>query len=162
MATRPRSSPPDWRTADCRPIGFRGCSDRGTFRIEKPLILVRAAGRQGRIQLVIDGFEKIRAPIYGGLSIAVKAETPAWYTIDVTMWQGHRAYLEMIDGAALDYTGGPTRYAPGDGYLAVDEIRFADTKPHGKDSGPGRGFGRTVLDLGRCAAPCGRIRGTPS
>ena len=39
-----------------------------TFTIEHRYIHYLAAGRGGRINVVVDGFEKIRDPIYGGLT----------------------------------------------------------------------------------------------
>jgi hypothetical protein len=96
------------------------------FTIEHPYIHFLATGRGGRLNLVIDGFEKIRSPIYGGLVMDVNAPAPQWLTMDVAMWRGHRAYVELGDGGTVDYTGGTTHYMPGDGYLAVDEIRVSD------------------------------------
>jgi cytochrome c553 len=98
-----------------------------TFTIEHPYILSRVEGRGGRLNLVIDGFEKIRSPIYGGLAVAVDADRPRWIVQDVSMWVGHRAYLELADGAVLDFTGSQTRLVPGEGYVALDEVRFADS-----------------------------------
>ena len=98
-----------------------------TFVIDRRYIHVRAQGRGGRINLVVDGFEKIRDPIYGGLTRGVDSPTgPQWPTMDVSMWRGHRAYLELSDGATVDFTTGQARTLGGDGYLAVDEIRFSD------------------------------------
>jgi hypothetical protein len=77
----------------------------------------------------VDGFEKIRDPIYGGLTAGVESPTPRWVTIDASMWIGHNAYLELGDGAMADFTQGTTRYYPGTGFLAVDEIRFSDAAP---------------------------------
>ncbi len=97
-----------------------------SFTISKNFILYRAHGRGGKINLVIDGFEKIRSPIYGGLTLGVDSEHPRWYAQDVAMWLGHRAYIEIADGGTVDFTGSQSRYAPGGGFVAVDEIRFAD------------------------------------
>jgi mono/diheme cytochrome c family protein len=97
-----------------------------TFVLEKPFVHVRAEGKGGRINLVVDGFEKIRDPIYGGLTKGVDSAEPRWYTMNVSMWLGHRAYFELADGAIVDYTTGNAHYPSGDGYLAVDEIRLSD------------------------------------
>ncbi|WP_422925274.1 PSD1 and planctomycete cytochrome C domain-containing protein [Singulisphaera sp. PoT] len=97
-----------------------------TFPIERRFIHYLASGRGGRINLVVDGFEKIRSPIYGGLTTPVGDDRPRWYTQDVSMWHGHRAAIELSDGATVDYTGARSRYNDGSGYLAVDEIRFSD------------------------------------
>ena len=100
-----------------------------SFRIDKKYVHVLASGKMGRLNVIVDGFEKNRDPIYGGLLKNVDDETPRWITLDVGMWVGHRAYLELSDGASLDYSGPRTRYLPGEGYLAVDEIRFSDEAP---------------------------------
>jgi len=97
-----------------------------TFLIEQKFVHVLAWGQGGRINVVVDGFEKIRDPIYGPLLRGVDSEAPTWHTLDVSMWKGHRAYLEIGDGGTLDYSGARTRALPADGYLAVDEIRFSD------------------------------------
>ncbi len=105
-----------------------------TFTIEKPYIHYLAAGQGARLNLVVDGFEKIRSPIYGGLTTAVDAAGGTkWHTQDVRMWVGHAAYIEIADGAAVDFTGSRSRHFPGDGFVAVDEIWFSDesTPPAG-------------------------------
>ena len=104
-----------------------------TFRIDRGTIQILAGGRHGRVNVVVDGFEKNRDPIYGGLIARIDAEESRWYTLDVSMWKGHRAYLELSDGGTLDYSGGNTDFAPGDGFLAVDEIRFSDASPPRRD-----------------------------
>ena len=119
-----------------------------TFAIEKPYIHYLAAGKGARLNLVVDGFEKIRSPIYGGLTTEVDADGTKWHTQDVRMWIGHAAFIELADGAAVDFTGARSRIFPGDGFIAVDEIRFSDSStppagpppaafvPLGPDAGP--------------------------
>lgn len=88
------------------------------FTVQRRYVLVRASGRQGRINLILDGFQRIRYPIYGGLTVAVDSPTPRWHAIDAGKWLGHRAYLELLDA--------------GPGYLAVDDVRVADALPAGE------------------------------
>jgi mono/diheme cytochrome c family protein len=151
-----------WHAADVAPgVAHSGLvADRlqgvlrsRTFVIEKRYIHTLAAGKDGRINVVIDGFEKIRSPIYGGLTTAVNSDRPAWHTQDVGMWIGHRAYLEIADGATVNFTKGQSTIDPGDGFIAVDEIRFSDGKPARRIARP---ITRDVADLGGCAHPCGR------
>jgi hypothetical protein len=98
-----------------------------SFTIESKFVHYLASGEQGRINLVVDGFEKIRDPIYGALTIEINhANGFKWYSQDVSMWIGHQAYIELADGAAADFSSAQTRISPGDGYLAVDEIRMSD------------------------------------
>ncbi len=98
-----------------------------TFTIEKPFIHYRAWGRGGRVHLVVESFEKIRDPIYGVLMFNVDhGDQPRWIVQNASMWKGRRAYIELSDGGTADFRPGQTMYTPGDGYLAVDEIRFDD------------------------------------
>ncbi|AGA25599.1 DUF1553 domain-containing protein [Singulisphaera acidiphila] len=97
-----------------------------TFPLEKRFIHCLASGRHGRLNVVIDGFEKIRSPIYDGLTLGVDSNQPRWFTLDTEMWAGHTAYIELSDGGTVDYTQAQSRYVDGSGFLAVDEIRFSD------------------------------------
>jgi hypothetical protein len=98
-----------------------------TFTIDRQLIHVLAAGRHGRVQVVIDGFEKIRDPIYGGLIARVETEDAfTWHTLNLSQWIGQRAYIELADGGVADFTGSVTAMAPSEGFIAVDEIRLGD------------------------------------
>ena len=103
-----------------------------TFTIENRFVHWLVAGKGARLNVVIDGYEKIRDPIYGGLTVSVDAEDQArWITQDVGMWLGHRAYLEIADGASVDYNGAQTLITNGHGFVAIDEIRTSDQPPPG-------------------------------
>ena len=87
-----------------------------SFVITKKKILYHAAGRQAQINLIIDGYQLIRDPIYGGLTIKIdQGDDFQWHAQDVSMWLGHRAYVELIDN--------------GPGYIAVDKIVCSDERP---------------------------------
>ncbi|MGP0069348.1 MAG: DUF1553 domain-containing protein [Isosphaeraceae bacterium] len=97
------------------------------FTIESRYIHYRVAGRGGVLNVVVDGFEKIRSPIYGGLTTTVDVgDRPGWVTQDVGMWLGHTAYLEIADGSIMDFQGATTRLHDGHGYIAVNEIRMSN------------------------------------
>jgi hypothetical protein len=82
-----------------------------TFTITRPCIWYHASGSRGRISLIIDGFQRIREPIYGGLTVPLNSmDRPTWLRQDVSMWQGERAYIEVIDDG------------PGD--VSLDEVLF--------------------------------------
>jgi hypothetical protein len=84
-----------------------------TFTIGHKKIWYHAAGHGGQINLIIDGYQRIRDPIYGGLTIKVEGgDRLAWHGQDVGMWLGHRAYIELIDH--------------GPGVVALDRILFSD------------------------------------
>jgi hypothetical protein len=109
-----------------------------TFTIESRYIHYLVSGRGGTINCVVDGFEKIRDPIYGGLTTAVNVgDRPRWVTQVVGMWQGQTAYIELADGAVADYQGATTGMNDGLGYLAVDEIRMSN-QPAPADSPEGQ------------------------
>jgi hypothetical protein len=82
-----------------------------SFVISKKKIHYHIAGKAGRVNLVLDGLQLIRAPIYGGLTMEVTGDKP-WRTMDVSMWQGQRAYIEIIDDGA--------------GFVALDQVLFSD------------------------------------
>ena len=109
---------------------LRGVIRSRTFPISQPSIQVLAAGQGGRINVVIEGFEKIRAPIYGDLVVDVN-HGPAWrwVTINVAPWIGLPAYLEIDDGLTVDFTANRGTIQPGDGSIAVAEIRFGSGPP---------------------------------
>ena len=120
---------------------LRGVLRSRSFNIERGKVHVLASGKGGRINLVVDGFEKIRSPIYGGLVEDVNADDWRWFTIDAATWLGHSAYLEIDDGATVDFTSGIGQVRPGGGSIAVDEIRFSD---HPAPAVPPRGKAEAI------------------
>ncbi|WP_169980582.1 DUF1553 domain-containing protein [Tautonia rosea] len=114
---------PGWAHSGAIAPGLVGVLRSKTFPIDQPYVHLIVSGKSGRVNLVIDGFEKIRSPIYGGLTRTVNHGTePRWLTLDASMWRGHLAYLELADGASSDYTGAITSLIPGDGHLAIGHI----------------------------------------
>jgi hypothetical protein len=94
-----------------------------TFTIDRRYLHLRAAGRDSRINVVVDNFLLIRDPIYGGLKRPLNHDDPRWLTIDVAMWKGHRAYLECSDLVTGDLSHGKN----GDnGYLSLERVVFSD------------------------------------
>ena len=71
-------SRPARRTAALFSDRLRGVLRSRSFTIESRFIHWLVAGRGGRINVVVDGFEKIRDPIYGALTrkINVGATSP--------------------------------------------------------------------------------------
>ena len=118
---------------------LQGALRSPTFIITKKKIHFRAEGKDVRINLILDGFQLIRDPIYGGLTFVVNTPsdlgkapsgwqpsfaqplTPEnggamrWHTMDVSMWTGHRAYIEILD--------------EGPGQVAFDRVAFSDEAP---------------------------------
>jgi hypothetical protein len=76
---------------------FQGTFRSPTFEIRDPFLLYLIRGEKCRINLIIDGFQQIRNPIYGGLTIPINDPNWRWHAQDVSKWIGHRAYIELID-----------------------------------------------------------------
>lgn len=78
--------------------GFFGALRSPNFLIEKDFIGVRAKGAKATIRIIVDNFQLISYPIFGGLD--QKVDTPAWknFQFDVTLWKGHKAYIEILPG----------------------------------------------------------------
>jgi Protein of unknown function (DUF1553)/Protein of unknown function (DUF1549)/Planctomycete cytochrome C len=109
---------------------LRGVLRSKTFPLSKPYLHYLASGKGGRINLVVDGFEKIRSPIYGDLVKDVNSgEGWKWISMDVAQWVGHTAYIEIDDGATVDFTGAAAGIRDGRGFIAVEEIRLSDGPP---------------------------------
>jgi mono/diheme cytochrome c family protein len=108
---------------------LQGTLHSPTFTLTKRFVHVRAAGREARINLVLEGFNLIRAPIYGHLKQIVNAHAPRWYSIDVGLWQGKRAYVQLNDLTLPDPGDDdrPNGY-PDDAFLAVQRIVLSDDR----------------------------------
>ncbi len=120
---------PGWRDSGSLARRFQGALRSPTFTIDRGYVHLKVAGKGTRISLVIDGFTLIRAPIYGGLRLAVEGERPHWMTIDVSMWKGHRAWLEFTDYSAPDpATTLPASAMAADGWIAVGEVIASSLK----------------------------------
>jgi hypothetical protein len=112
---------------------LRGSIRSRTFTVDKPYIHYRASrqharGAQtgplkaGQLNLIVDGFQILRDPLYGHLSLTVANDAPAsWYTQDVSKLKGERAYIEITD--------------EDDGWIVVDSIIFSDD-PHPPERPP--------------------------
>ncbi len=127
---------PDQRgRSDRLSAALQGTLRSPTFVISKNKIHYRAKGKDVRINLILDGLQLIREPIYGGLTFTVKSiPLPhgrgslgvngaltgrdfeySWHTQDVSMWHGHRAYIEVLDD--------------GPGHVTLDRVVFSDGGP---------------------------------
>jgi len=131
---------------------LRGVLRSRSIAIENRYIHWLVAGKSGRINVVVDGFEKIRDPIYGELTRKIDAgDQPRWVTQDLGMWIGHSAYLEISDGSTVDFGGPSGQIEEGGGYIAVDEIRLSNRptplRPDGSDADQLRGLPAPAVDL---------------
>lgn len=106
----------------CLSVKLQGTLGSQTFEIKTNKIAYRIAGKGAKVNVIIDGFQRIREPIYGGLTFTINSPDKfVWHIQDVSQWKGHRAYIEF-----LDY---------GDEWVAVDEILFCEDKSATKARG---------------------------
>jgi hypothetical protein len=95
---------------------LQGALRSPTFTIRKKHVLYHLGGTGVKVNLIIDGFQRIREPIYGGLTFTVNSGRHlVWHVQNVAMWVGHRAYVEIIDH--------------NHGHAVVDQILFSDGGP---------------------------------
>jgi cytochrome c553 len=94
-----------------------------TLTLSKRYLHVRAAGVDSRLNVIVDNFNVIREPIYGGLKRPLKSAKPTWLTIDLKMWQGRQAYIELIDNSVPD-PGGPA--ASAGGWASIERALLSD------------------------------------
>ncbi|MFM7091130.1 MAG: DUF1553 domain-containing protein, partial [Bacteroidota bacterium] len=78
--------------------GIFGALRSPDFIIDKNNIGVYASGSKGSIRIIIDNFQLISYPIYGGLTKQVDNEKMDKYLFDVSQWKGHKAYIEILPG----------------------------------------------------------------
>ena len=103
------------------------------FTIRHDTLLYRTAGHDGQIRLIVDGFtmDVFNKLLFAGHEFKVNQDQFGWIaqTQDVGRYIGHRAHIELIDD--------------GDGWLAVEQIRFANGK--GKLLESPNGIGASAL-----------------
>lgn len=105
--------------------GIYGALRSPNFVIDKNFIGVRALGKQSTIRIIIDNFQLIQNPIYGGLT--KKVDQAEWQNIsfDVSAWKGHKAYIEIIPGVfqgarAHNYELAPDAYVEAEYAIEFD------------------------------------------
>ena len=95
-------------------LRLQGTLRSPTFEIPSSRILYRIAGQGARLRLVIDQFQQIRYPIYGGLEYGLNSPGELrWIVQDVSKWVGHAAYIEVLD--------------EGDGFAVLEQVLFSDS-----------------------------------
>ena len=87
-----------------------------TFTLTRPNILYHIAGEKAHIRLILEGFQRLRDPLYGRLELEINSpDRLTWMVQDVHEWLGHRAYIE------IDKKDG--------GYAALERVGFATGPP---------------------------------
>lgn len=138
--------PSGWAHSALLHTSLQGILRSPTFPIESDYIHLLVMGRESRLNVVVDGFTLIRNPIYGELKRLVNNDAPHWISIDVSMWKGHRAYLEFADTHTADFADQVQGGSYGrDGWIAVQQVVFSDAKRGPQSGSPaevvvGQGF----------------------
>jgi len=106
---------------------FQGTIRSREFTITKPYIHYRVKGRGGRVRLIIDEYhlDEFNALIFDGLIIDINHDDNLWHTHTqhiIDKYIGREAHFEIIDD--------------GNGWIAVDEIRFADENRINQEPSP--------------------------
>lgn len=78
--------------------GLQGTLRSPNFKIDKNYITIRASGVNSTVRLIVDNFQLIQAPIHGGFTHEMNSPDMRDIVIDVQMWQGHKAYIEFLNG----------------------------------------------------------------
>ncbi len=78
--------------------GLYGVLRSPGFIISEDSLLIRAAGKYSIVRVIIDNFQLIQDPIYGQLQTNPKTDELQDYRIDLSMWKGHHAYIELLVG----------------------------------------------------------------
>ncbi len=96
------------------------------FSLTNRYLHVRAAGQGSRVKLILENFQMIQNPIYGELKKVINDASLHWITFDLNMWQGRRAYLELLDSATADLAGTAGSGVSGDGWFDLAEVVASD------------------------------------
>jgi len=78
--------------------GLPGVFRSPTFTLSYDSITVFARGYKSALRLVIDNFQLIQAPIHGELDQQLNSDVLTPYQFGVSMWKGHKAYIELLVG----------------------------------------------------------------
>lgn len=74
-----------------------------TFPLEHDFIDVYAMGNGFQLRTIINNFQLIRRPLYGGLEHrTAHSDEMRWYRFNVKRWKGHRAYVEILHNTGPD------------------------------------------------------------
>ncbi len=99
---------------------LQGALRSPTFTIHHKNVLYRIAAERAQVRLVVDGYfmDSYSALLFSGLKFDVDTGGKLEWHVqsgDLSRYLGHRAYIEVVDN--------------GDGWAAIDEIRFSDGGP---------------------------------
>lgn len=86
--------------ASSKAMGMRifGALRSPNMVLDKDFIGVRALGQNSSIRIIIDNFQLIQNPIYGGMDQRVNTGNWNNFVFNVAAWKGRKAYIEIIPG----------------------------------------------------------------
>jgi hypothetical protein len=79
--------------------GIFGALRSPNFIIDKDSIGLYIRGNKSTARIIIDNFQLIQNPIYGGLSKGINTEEWKKIGFNIGDWKGHKAYIEVLPGA---------------------------------------------------------------
>jgi|GEM_PF-319625 len=78
--------------------GVQGILHSPNFIIEHDTIAIRARGLNGNLRVIVDNFQVIQNPLWGGCQKVVTSQEWKTYKMDVHLAKGHKAYLQFMPG----------------------------------------------------------------
>ena len=117
-----------WANSGALSTRLQGALRSPSFTIERQFLHALVAGRDSRMNIIIDGFHLIRSPIYGDLKQVLEKESAHWITVDLGMWPGRRAVVELSDLEPRDLADKSREagYGP-NGWIAASWIGLSDS-----------------------------------
>jgi hypothetical protein len=98
--------------------GIFGALRSPNFIIDKKFIGVRATGKQSTVRIIIDNLQLISFPIYGDMMQRADKGIVQDLVFDVSLWKGHKAYIEIMPGVFDTHV----YRLPKDAYIDVDYV----------------------------------------
>jgi hypothetical protein len=128
-------------------IGIFGALRSPDFTINKNFIGVKAAGNKASIRIVIDNFQLIQYPIYGGIDQRVDTSQFINFIFDLSQWKGHNAYIEVLPGVyeSHDFKMKKESYIEVKYAIAFEKKWFEPATTHPKSNQPAQSI-QAILD----------------
>ncbi len=146
-----------WANSGALSTRLQGALRSPSFKIERQFLHALVAGRDSRMNIIVDGFGLIRSPIYGDLKQGLEKESAHWITVDLGMWAVRQAVVELSDLEPRDL-GDKYReagYGPS-GWIAASWIGLSDSPCPPLEVSTGRLIERRKPTCSRESAPRAR------
>lgn len=120
----------EWWHGGIRSRQLNGTLQSSNFVIHKPFLHLRLVGDEARVNLRVGDSVYAAPPLYNLLKkhVMLPSGTDRWVTLNVSQWQGRRAYLELEDRPRLDVLDVFRQSRPyaANGMIGVREVVAAD------------------------------------